>query len=73
MNDVSGRFVVLAFRGEIKPVYYQHLRRIATHSKGFVMPLTERDLMVFLRQARNGKIKEDHIQDKYDSIVRKLS
>ncbi|MEU5734287.1 hypothetical protein ABZ797_36080 [Streptomyces antimycoticus] len=73
MNDVGGRFVVLAFRGEVKPAYYQHLRRIATNNKGFVLPLTERDLMVFLRQARNGKIKEDHIQDKYDSIIRKLS
>ncbi|MFC8517469.1 P-loop ATPase, Sll1717 family [Streptomyces sp. NPDC057257] len=73
MTDIGGRFVVLAFRGEVKPSYFQHLRRIATHNRGFVLPLTERDLMVFLRQAKNGKIKEDHIQNKYDSIVRKLS
>lgn len=73
MSDVGGRFIVLVFRGEMKPSYYQHLERVATNSKGFVLPLNEKDLMVFLRQARNGKIKEDHIQDKYDSVIRKLS
>ncbi|WP_329498062.1 P-loop ATPase, Sll1717 family [Kitasatospora herbaricolor] len=73
MNDVSGRLVVLAFRGEIKNSYIQHIKRIAQNNRGFVLPLTEKDLMVFIRQARNGKIKEDHIQDRYDGIARKLS
>ncbi|MFJ6464716.1 P-loop ATPase, Sll1717 family [Streptomyces sp. NPDC091387] len=73
MNDVGGRFVVLVFRGEIKNSYYAHLQRIVTHSKGFVLPLNEKDLFIFLRQAKNGKIKEDHIQDRYDSVVRRLS
>ncbi|MFI1354914.1 P-loop ATPase, Sll1717 family [Streptomyces sp. NPDC020898] len=73
MSDVGGRFVVLAFRGEMKPAYFGHLDRIVTNNNGFVLPLNEKDLMIFLRQARNGKVKEDHIQERYDNIVRKLS
>ncbi|MFJ9880857.1 P-loop ATPase, Sll1717 family [[Kitasatospora] papulosa] len=73
MSDFGGGFIVVVFRGEMKPSYYGHIKRIAMHNKGFVLPLNEKDLMVFLRQARNGKIKEDHIQDKYDSVIRKLS
>lgn len=73
MNDVGGRFVVLAFRGEMKPSYYQHIRRIANDKKGFVLPLAEKDLFIFLRQAKNGKVKEDHIQERYDSVLRKIS
>lgn len=73
MTDAGGRFVVLAFRGDMKPSYYEHMQRVITNSKGFILPLNTKDLMVFLRQALNGKIKEDHIQDRYDSVVRKLS
>ncbi|MGW2821803.1 P-loop ATPase, Sll1717 family [Streptomyces sp. NPDC001443] len=71
LNEFSGGFIVVVFRGEMKPAYYGHIKRIAMQNK-FVLPLNEKDLMVFLRQARNGKIKEDHIQDKYDSVARKL-
>jgi hypothetical protein len=35
--------------------------------------LNDKDLKVFIRQAINGKVKEDHIQDIYDRIVRKIS
>ncbi|MFD5618349.1 P-loop ATPase, Sll1717 family [Streptomyces yangpuensis] len=73
MNDVGGRFIVLVFRGEIKPAYYQHMRRVARDKNGFILPLTEKDLFIFLRQAKNGKIKEDHIQERYDSALRKIS
>ncbi|WP_280330778.1 P-loop ATPase, Sll1717 family [Nocardia wallacei] len=73
MTDAGGRFVVLAFRGDMKPSYYEHMQRVIANSKGFILPLNTKDLMVFLRQALNGKIKEDHIQDRYDSVVRKLS
>lgn len=73
MNDASGRFVVLVFRGEIQPGYHHHASRIHRDSRGLVLMLTEKDLLVFLRQARNGKIKEDHIQDRYDHQVRKIS
>lgn len=73
MNDVGGRFVVLVFRGEMKASYYQHMQRIVTNTRGFILPLNVKDLLVFLRQAGNGKIKEDHIQDRYDNVIRKLS
>ncbi|MFD4767044.1 P-loop ATPase, Sll1717 family [Streptomyces niveus] len=73
LNNFGGKLIVLVFRGEMKPAYYGHMKRIAMHNNGFVLPLNEKDLMVFLRQARNGKIKEDHIQDKYDSVIRKLT
>ncbi len=73
MSDAGGRFAVLAFRGEIKPGYYDHVSRIHRDRGGLVLLLTERDIMTFLRQARNGKVKEDHIQDRYDMLVRRIS
>ena len=73
MNEAIGRFVVLVFRGEILPGHYLHVRRISEKSRGFVLPLTDRDLRTFLRQAKNGKVKEDHIQERFDTVVRKIS
>lgn len=74
IGEAIGKFTVIAFRGDsLNPNYYQHIRRISNSSGGFVLPLTERDLLTFLRQARSGKIKEDHIHDRYDAIVRKIS
>ncbi|WP_327101422.1 hypothetical protein OIE68_23170 [Nocardia vinacea] len=73
MTEAAGRFVVLVFRGEMKPSYYEHMQRVMANTKGLILPLNSKDLMVFLRQALNGKIKEDHIQDRYDGVVRKLS
>jgi hypothetical protein len=74
MDDAIGRFVVLAFRGrEISPAAYGHIRRVMQDRSGLVLVLTERDLRTFVRQAKNGKLKEDHIQDRYDAILRKIS
>lgn len=73
MSDAGGRFVVLAFRGEMRSSYYQHIERAHRDHKGLILPLSQKDLLTFLRQARNGKIKEDHIQERYDALVRKLS
>ncbi|MEU0885537.1 hypothetical protein ABZ345_43730 [Lentzea sp. NPDC005914] len=74
MNDIIGKFIVVAYRGDaISPAYYSHIRRIAQDRGAFVLPLTERDLLTFLRQAKAGKAKEDHIQDRYDSVIRKIS
>ena len=73
LTQESGKFGVIAFRGEIKSHYYGHLKRIAGDKDGMVLLLGQRDLQVFIRQARNGKIKEDHIQDRYDETVRKIS
>ncbi len=75
MTKQIGRFGVLCFRGaEIKNSYYGHLKRVAEQTEGgILLPLTDRDLEVFIRQAINGKTKEDHIQGIYDTIVRKIS
>ncbi|WCP68131.1 transposase [Vibrio tubiashii] len=73
MNDNAGRFGVIVFRGDIKDSYYRHIERIATKHKGMVLLLTQKDLEVFLRQAIKGAYKEAHIQDRYDTFVRKIS
>ena len=72
MTEAGGRFVVVVFRGEIKKHYYEHIRR-AIDKDGMILLLNERDIIVFLRQARNGKIKESHIRDIYDRTVREIS
>jgi cell division protein FtsL len=69
----TGRFGIIAFRGEIQPHYYSHVKRIANDKDGMVLMLGQRDLLVFIRQARNGKLKEDHIQDRYDATIRGIS
>jgi hypothetical protein len=73
MTPAIGRFTVICFRGEWKPHYYQHVRRIHANNGGFVLPFTEKDLKTFMRQALNGKVKESHITDIYDRIIRKIS
>ena len=75
MTKEIGRFVVIAFRGEeTKKHYFQHIKRVANEKEGgIILLLNERDLNVFLRQAINGKVKEDHINEIYDHIVREIS
>lgn len=71
-NDSLGNFAIVAFRGQIEPRYWPHLSRILKDKKTFVLLLGDRDLKVFLRQARAGKVKESHIQDRYDNILREI-
>jgi hypothetical protein len=74
MNEGIGRFVVLAFRGdELKKHHYEHIRRISTQQDGLLLPLTERDLLVFMRQAIKGKERDLHLQEIYDKTVRMIS
>jgi len=76
MGPAIGYFGIVCFRGEVsdKPHYYQHIRRISTnHNGGMVLLLTDRDLKVFIRQAINGKVKDSHIRELYDTVVRKIS
>jgi hypothetical protein len=74
MTSEIGRFAVLSFRGEIKNHYYEHVSRVARQANsGIVLLLTDRDLLTFIRQAINGKTKEDHIQEIYDRTVRLIS
>ncbi len=75
MGNAIGHFSVVCFRGERsdKSHYYQHIRRIASNHNGMVLLLTDKDLQVFVRQSLNGKVKEEHIRDIYDTTVRKIS
>jgi len=75
MTKPIGTFAVLVFRGEIENHYYGHIKRIASDKggDGMVLMLTERDMLVFIRQSLNGRVKESHIQDIYDRTVRAIS
>ena len=74
LNDVVGRFLIIAHRGkDIEPSYYRHLERIAHKDRGMVLVLTERDMNVFLRQALHGKLRDDHINEIYDRTCRAIS
>ena len=73
LNDQIGRFGVIVCRGDFSPHYAEHVRRIATEKSGIVLVLGDKDIRVFLRQARNGKVKDGHIQEVYDRIIRLVS
>ena len=74
MTREIGRFVVLCFRGEVKTHHYEHVKRIAAEKNGGItLLLTDRDLDVFIRQAINGKSREEHIREIYDRTVREIS
>jgi hypothetical protein len=72
-GKVAGRFLVLVFRGDVRPGYYEHIRRIAVENDAVVLPLGIRDLKAFVRQNQRGKISDGLIQDRYDQIVRRVS
>lgn len=72
-NEAFGRFAIVVFRGSLEPRYFAHLNTILKDKKVFVLLLTENDLQVFIRQAKAGKVKESHIQDKYDHILRHIA
>ncbi len=75
MTKEIGTFSILVFRGrKVKKSYFNHIKRISNEKDGgIVLLLTERDLDVFLRQAINGKTKEDHIYELYDKTIRAIS
>ena len=74
LNDTIGHFGLVCFRGEeVENHYYGHLKRLADKDGKYVLLLTERDVKVFLRQAKNGKVKESHIQEIYDKTIRRIS
>lgn len=74
-SETFGKFGLLAFRGnEVKDTYVRHISNVANkNGAGLILPLTQRDLEVFLRQAANGVFKESHIQDRFDQLVRSIS
>jgi hypothetical protein len=74
-SETFGRFGLIAFRdNEIKDSYFRHLSNVANKNQaGIILPITQRDLEVFLRQSINGVFKENHIQDRFDHIIRSIS
>lgn len=73
MSDAAGRFIVIVFRGEVKKHYFAHIKRALNNNNGMILLLNDKDLNVFMRQARNGVVKDDHIMDRYDLTVRSIS
>jgi hypothetical protein len=63
-------FAVVVFRGEVKESDYNHLNRLVRDGK-MVLLLGQKDLG-FLRQAIKGIYKESHIQERFDSTIRRL-
>lgn len=72
MSDQAGKLVIVIFRGEIKNHYYDHIRKSSANG-GLILLLNDRDLRVFVRQSMNGRVKDSHLQDKYDKVVRAIS
>jgi hypothetical protein len=72
MSEQAGKFIVIIFRGEVKNHYYDHINKLSDRG-GLVLLLNDKDLRVFVRQSINGKVKDSHLQDKYDKAVRKVS
>lgn len=73
MTEPAGKFVVLVFRGELKSHYYEHIKRVHVDRGGLILLINDKDLQVFLRQSLNGKVKDDHLRDRYDATVRQLA
>jgi hypothetical protein len=69
MSENSGKLIIVIFRGEIKNHYYDHIKRLCVNG-GMVLLLNDKDLRVFVRQAINGKVKDNHLQDRYDKTLR---
>lgn len=73
MSEAGGRLVFIVYRGEQKKHYFEHIERAVRDNRGLILLLNDKDLLVFLRQALHGKVKDDHLQDRYDTTVRALS
>ena len=74
MTQEAGRFSVIVFRGTIEKHYYEHIKRVgADKGGGVILLLTDKDLQVFIRQTKASKSREEHIQDRYSTIVRAIS
>lgn len=75
LSNISGNFGILVFRGDMRSGYYEHIKAIANKSDGksLVLLLTERDLRVFLRQARHGKHRDAHLRDIFDRTIRLIA
>jgi hypothetical protein len=67
------KLVIIVFRGEeLKSGYITHVEKAIAKNGGMVLILSDRDLKTFLRQAINGKVKDDHIAEMHDRMERLL-
>ncbi len=75
MSDRGGRFALIAFNGDQQPKksHYEHVKRVATDKKGLVLLISKKDLLVFVRQAKKGKVSESHIRTLFDKTERMIS
>jgi hypothetical protein len=72
MSEQAGKLIIIVFRGDMRNHYFDHVKKISGDG-GMVLILNDKDLRVFVRQAMNGKVKDSHLQDKYDKMVRTIS
>lgn len=70
LNSRKGRLGFLCFRGKFVPAYERHLKACLVDHGVAIIPLGENDLRVFMRQAKNGKVKESHLFGKLDTLER---
>lgn len=70
LNSRKGRLGFLCFRGKSTSAHDRHLKTCLTDHNVAIIPLGENDLRVFMRQAKNGKVKESHLFDKLDTLER---
>lgn len=73
LGEAAGRLIFVVFRGEHRKHHLEHVRRIHTSKNGLALLLNEKDLAVFIRQSINGKVKDEHLQNRYDETVRAIS
>ncbi len=48
-------------------------RPLHGNNRGLVLLLSDKDLVVLIRQSMNGKVKDDHLQARYDEVARAIS
>ena len=69
----TAKLVIIVFRGEeLKTNYFDHIRRAVEGTSGMILLFHEKDIKAFLRQAINGKVKEDHVNEIHDRIERSI-
>lgn len=72
VSSEAGKLVFIVFRGEVRNHYFEHVKRLSSQG-GIALMLNDRDLRVFVSQAINGKVKDSHLQDRHDRVVRAIS
>jgi hypothetical protein len=73
MTQETGRFSIIVFRGNLSKHYYEHIKSVAADKAGgVILLLNDKDLQVFLRQAKANKLRDQHLQERHSTIVRAM-